>query len=148
MDSRCPRSRCAACPTTPVTASFSGGTRGDVVDDGDQFVQPVAVMAGEEHEFGAGDTVLRQGERGADAFVILSGHALVVRDGREVARLGAGQFFGEVAMLDGRPRTADVVADSRLRCVALSRETVKGALRAEPDLAWRVLEVLAGRIRG
>jgi flavin reductase (DIM6/NTAB) family NADH-FMN oxidoreductase RutF len=106
------------------------------------------LSAGEEHEFGAGDTVIRQGERGADAFVILSGHALVVRDGREVARLGAGQFFGEVAMLDGRPRTADVVAESRLRCIALPRETVERALRAEPDLAWRVLEVLAGRIRG
>jgi flavin reductase (DIM6/NTAB) family NADH-FMN oxidoreductase RutF len=106
------------------------------------------LSAGEEHEYGAGDTVIRQGERGADAFVILSGHALVVRDGREIARLGAGQFFGEVAMLDGRPRTADVVAESRLRCIALSRETVKRALRAEPDLAWRVLEVLAGRIRG
>ena len=106
------------------------------------------LSAGEEHEYGAGDTVIRQGERGADAFVILSGHALVVRDGREVARLGAGQFFGEVAMLDGRPRTADVVAESRLLCIALSRETVERELRAEPDLAWRVLEVLAGRIRG
>jgi flavin reductase (DIM6/NTAB) family NADH-FMN oxidoreductase RutF len=106
------------------------------------------LSAGEEHEYGDGDAVIRQGERGADAFVILSGHALVVRDGREVARLGAGQFFGEVAMLDGRPRTADVVAESRLRCIALSRETVERELRAEPDLAWRVLEVLAGRIRG
>jgi len=113
-----------------------------------QAMREKLLSAGEEHEFSAGDRVIRQGERGADAFVILSGHALVVRDGREVARLGAGQFFGEVAMLDGRPRTADVVAESRLRCIALSRETVKGALRAEPDLAWRVLEVLAGRIRG
>ena len=106
------------------------------------------LSAGEEHVFEAGDTVIRQGERGADAFVVLSGHARVVRDGRDVARLGAGQFFGEVAMLDGRPRTADVIAETRLRCIALSRETVKRALRAEPDLAWRVLEVLAGRIRG
>ena len=106
------------------------------------------LSAGEEHEFEPGDTVIRQGERGADAFVILSGYARVVRDGRDVTRLGAGQFFGEVAMLDGRPRTADVVAETRLRCIALSRETVQRALRAEPDLAWRVLEVLAGRIRG
>ena len=106
------------------------------------------LSAGEEHVFEAGETVIRQGERGGDAFVILGGFARVVRDGRDVARLGAGQFFGEVAMLDGRPRTADVVADTRLRCIALSRGTVKRALRAEPDLAWRVLEVLAGRIRG
>jgi flavin reductase (DIM6/NTAB) family NADH-FMN oxidoreductase RutF len=106
------------------------------------------LSAGEEHVYEPGDTVIRQGERGADAFVILSGHARVVRDGRDLARLGSGQFFGEVAMLDGRTRTADVVAESRLRCIALSRETVKRALRTEPDLAWRVLEVLAGRIRG
>lgn len=80
--------------------------------------------------------------------MILSGRARVVRDGRDVARLGAGQFFGEVAMFDGRPRTADVVAESQLRCIALSHQTVQRALRSEPDLAWRVLEVLAGRIRG
>ena len=106
------------------------------------------LSAGDEHVFEPGDTVIRQGQRGEDAFVILSGFARVVRDGRDVARLGAGQFFGEVAMFDGRPRTADVVAETRLRCVALSRDTFKRALRAEPDLAWRVLEVLAGRIRG
>ena len=106
------------------------------------------LSAGEKHVFESGETVIRQGERGEDAFVIVSGFARVVRDGRDVARLGAGQFFGEVAMLDGRPRTADVVAETRLRCIALSRETVKRALRDEPDLAWRVLEVLAGRIRG
>jgi CRP-like cAMP-binding protein len=41
-----------------------------------------------------------------------------------------------------------VVAESQLRCIALSRDTVQRALRSEPDLAWRVLEVLAGRIRG
>jgi len=106
------------------------------------------LSAGEEHTFDAGETVITQGERGGDAFVILSGRAAVVRDGREIARLGPGQFFGEVAMLDGRPRTADVVAQSPLRAIALSRDTVKRALRSEPDLAWRVLEVLAGRIRG
>ena len=106
------------------------------------------LSAGEEHTFDAGETVITQGERGGDAFVILSGRAAVVRDGREIARLGPGQFFGEVAMLDGRPRTADVVAQSPLRATALSRDTVKRALRSEPDLAWRVLEVLAGRIRG
>ena len=106
------------------------------------------LSAGEEHVFEAGETVIRQGEGGGDAFVILGGFARVVRDGRDVTRLGAGQFFGEVAMLDGRPRTADVIAETGLRCIALSRDTVKRALSAEPDLAWRVLEVLAGRIRG
>ncbi|HET7928084.1 MAG TPA: flavin reductase [Actinomycetota bacterium] len=106
------------------------------------------LSAGEEHVFEPGEAVIRQGERGEHAFVILSGFARVVRDGRDVARLGTGQFFGEVAMLDGRPRTADVIAETGLRCIALSRDTFQRVLRAEPDLAWRVLEVLAGRIRG
>jgi CRP/FNR family cyclic AMP-dependent transcriptional regulator len=65
------------------------------------------LSAGEEHAYAEGDTVIRQGERGTDAFVILGRRARVVRDGLEVARLGTGQFFGEVAMFDGRTRTAD-----------------------------------------
>jgi CRP-like cAMP-binding protein len=72
----------------------------------------------------------------------------VVRDGREIARFGPGEFFGEVAMLDGRPRTADVLAEGPLRCVALPREVVKEAIGSEPDLAWALLEAVAGRIRG
>jgi CRP/FNR family transcriptional regulator, cyclic AMP receptor protein len=106
------------------------------------------LSAGDEHTYEAGEQVITQGDRSAEAYVILTGRARVVRDGRDVATLGPGQFFGEVAMLDGRPRTADVVAESPLRAIALSRDTVKRALRSEPDLAWRVLEVLAGRIRG
>jgi flavin reductase (DIM6/NTAB) family NADH-FMN oxidoreductase RutF len=106
------------------------------------------LSAGDEHTFAAGETVITQGDRSAEAYVILGGRARVVRDGRDVASLGPGQFFGEVAMLDGRPRTADVVAESPLRAIALTRDTVRRALGSEPDLAWRVLEVLAGRIRG
>ncbi|HET8527148.1 MAG TPA: flavin reductase [Actinomycetota bacterium] len=106
------------------------------------------LSAGDEHTYAAGETVITQGDRSAEAYVILGGRARVVRDGREIASLGRGQFFGEVAMLDGRPRTADVVAESQLRAIALSRDTVRRALRSEPDLAWRVLEVLAGRVRG
>ena len=104
--------------------------------------------AGEERSFAPGEVVVKQGERGAEAYVILAGAATVVRDDQRVARLGPGEFFGEVAMLDRRPRTADVVAEGPLRCIALSREVVREALRSEPDLGWRLLEVLASRIRG
>ncbi|MCI0634215.1 MAG: cyclic nucleotide-binding domain-containing protein [Actinobacteria bacterium] len=80
--------------------------------------------------------------------MILAGSARVVRDGREIARMGPGEFFGEVSMLDGRARTAEVIADGSLRVIALSRETLRTALRSEPELGWRLLEVLAARIRG
>ncbi len=106
------------------------------------------LAAGEERFYGTGEHVLRQGESGVEAFVILAGSARVVRDGREITRMGPGEFFGEISMLDGRMRTADVIADGSLRVTALSRETLRRALRSEPELAWRLLEVLAARIRG
>jgi CRP-like cAMP-binding protein len=106
------------------------------------------LAAGEERAYAPEEAVVRQGEPGVEAFVILEGTARVVRDGREVARLGPGEFFGEVAMLDGRHRTADVIADEPLRCIALSRDALRAALLAEPELGWRLLEVLAGRVRG
>jgi len=106
------------------------------------------LAAGEERFYGTDEHVVRQGEPGVESFVILAGSARVVRDGQELARMGPGEFFGEVSMLDGRVRTADVVADGSLRVIALSRETLRGALRSEPELGWRLLEVLAARIRG
>jgi len=106
------------------------------------------LAAGTERNFTDGERVLSQGEPGEEAFVILGGFARVVRDGREIVRFGPGEFFGEVAMLDGRPRTADVFAEGSLRCIALPREVVKEAIAAQPDLAWALLEVVAGRIRG
>lgn len=106
------------------------------------------LAAGEERFYGTREHVVRQGESGIESFVILMGSAKVVRDGQDIARLGPGEFFGEVSMLDGRARTADVVADGSLRVIALSRETLRAALRSEPELGWRLLEVLAARIRG
>jgi len=114
----------------------------------DPAVRERLLAAGTERNFTDGERVLSQGEPGEEAFVILGGFARVVRDGREIVRFGPGEFFGEVAMLDGRPRTADVFAEGSLRCIALPREVVKEAIAAQPDLAWALLEVVAGRIRG
>ena len=111
-------------------------------------VRERVLAAGRARSFGPGERVLRQGDPGLECFVILEGTALVVRDGREIARLGPGTFFGEVAMLDGRSRTADVIAEGELSCIALSRDALRQALLAEPEVAWRLLEVLASRVRG
>ena len=64
-----------------------------------------------EVEFPAGHVINRQGEIGTGFFVIVSGCVRVVRDGAEVAKLGPGDFFGELSVLDGRPRIAQVIAD-------------------------------------
>jgi CRP-like cAMP-binding protein len=79
--------------------------------------------------------------------VIIEGDARVERKGSPLATFGPGEFFGEVAVIDGRPRSADVVAVSPLRALAISRELVRGAIEREPRAAWAMLEVLAGRLR-
>jgi flavin reductase (DIM6/NTAB) family NADH-FMN oxidoreductase RutF len=103
--------------------------------------------AAEERRFAPGETVVRQGDSGRELFVILEGAARVDQGGRAVRRLAAGEFFGELAVLDGRPRIADVVADEPLRCLVLSRETLRATLLAEPQAAWEMLQILAARYR-
>jgi CRP/FNR family transcriptional regulator, cyclic AMP receptor protein len=99
-----------------------------------------------EHEDGA--TIVRDARQGEVLFVLLDGSARVVRAGRTVARLGPGDFFGEIAVLDRRPRTASVIATSPTRVLTLHRDDLREILADEPEVAWALLEGLASRFRG
>ena len=112
-----------------------------------ELLEPI-LASGKELTFKVGETIVRQGDPGDDLYVILEGRARVERGGRAVESLGQGEFFGEVAVLDGRPRSADVVADTAVRTLKLSREVVRDALEREPRAAWAMLRVLAARLRG
>ena len=103
--------------------------------------------AGSERSYADGETIVRAGEPGHELYVILDGAVRVERRGRQVASLAAGDLFGEVAVLDGRPRSADVVADGPTRCLAVPREALREAVEAEPEVAWNLLGVLAARLR-
>src|SRR5215212_4947181 len=70
-------------------------------------------------EFPAGHVIARQGEIGTGFFVIIDGRVRVVRDGDIVATLGAGEFFGELSVLDRQPRNAMVAAETLTTCLAL-----------------------------
>jgi flavin reductase (DIM6/NTAB) family NADH-FMN oxidoreductase RutF len=111
------------------------------------LLEPI-LASGEERAFPAGGSIVRQGDPGDDLYVILEGRVRVERAGRVVESLGEGEFFGEIAVLDGRLRSADVVADTAVRTLRLSREVVRGALQREPRAAWEMLQVLAARLRG
>jgi CRP-like cAMP-binding protein len=100
-----------------------------------------------EVEFPAERVIARQGEIGTGFFVVAEGTARVVRDGAVIARLGPGEFFGELSVLDGGPRIAQVVADGPMRCLALASWDFERVLRAEPGVALSVLRVVAGRLR-
>lgn len=100
-----------------------------------------------EVEFPKDHVIARQGEVGTGFFLVASGAARVVRDGATIARIGPGDFFGELSVLDGRPRVAQVVADGPTVCLALASWDFEAVIRDEPAVALAVLRVLAGRLR-
>ena len=94
-----------------------------------------------------GTVVAREGERGIGLFLILDGECSVTIGGKTKARLGPGDFFGEVALLDGGPRTATVTALTPLRLVGITGWVFRGLLMEHPSIALKTLEAVAGRLR-
>ena len=101
-----------------------------------------------EYEYDQGDVIVKDGTLGHTLFVLIDGKARVQKGNRTVARLSPGDFFGETAVLDRRPRTASVVADSPVTCLVLHREDLRKVLAEEPQIAWAMLSALASRLRG
>jgi CRP-like cAMP-binding protein len=101
-----------------------------------------------EYQYDQGDAIVKDGTQGHTLFVLIEGKARVVKGNRTVARLSAGDFFGEIAVLDRYPRTASVVADSPITCLVLHREDLRKVLAEEPEVAWSMLGALASRLRG
>jgi CRP-like cAMP-binding protein len=100
-----------------------------------------------EIAFEAGRTIVRQGEVGTGFFLIASGQARVVRDGRTIAELGPGQFFGELSLLDQQPRIANVIAETPVDCLALASWDFEAILSAQPGVALAILRGVARRLR-
>jgi CRP/FNR family transcriptional regulator, cyclic AMP receptor protein len=94
-----------------------------------------------------GQVIARQGEIGTGFFVVVEGAANVIRDGDVIAHLGPGEFFGELSVLDGRPRVAAVLADGPTICLALASWDFEAVVREEPAVALAVMRGLATRIR-
>ena len=100
----------------------------------------------DEELFGEGQRVLRQGMSGGSLYVIVDGEARVVRGEQELARLGRGEFFGDVSALLGEPPTADVVAQTPLRCLVIPGVDVDRFLLAYPPVAVRMLKAMVRRL--
>jgi CRP-like cAMP-binding protein len=98
-----------------------------------------------ERAFAAGDVVFKQGdERGIGFFVITDGTARVSANGKDLATLGAGDHFGEVALIGNRVRTATVTAETELQTLVTTMWEFRGFVKNNPDTAWKLLEHLAG----
>lgn len=101
----------------------------------------------EEMDFPAGRVLCRQGESGADFFVLLSGAAKVERAGKLVNSMREGDFFGEIALVDHGPRTATVTTTTPSRCLVLGPRQFQNVLHQDASIATGVLRALASRIR-
>jgi CRP-like cAMP-binding protein len=101
----------------------------------------------EEVFFPEGERILRQGLSTTGFFVILEGTADVTIDGTKRSTLHRGDFFGEVSILLGEPPTADIVAVTPMRCLAMSGPAVEPFLLAYPRVMYRMLQAQARRLR-
>jgi CRP/FNR family transcriptional regulator, cyclic AMP receptor protein len=100
-----------------------------------------------EVEFEPGHVIARQGEIGTGFFIVVDGSARITREGATIATAGPGDFFGELSILDGRPRIAQVVAEERTTCIALASWDLEAVIAEQPRVALAILRELAGRLR-
>ena len=136
---RLPRGTVALLQAVPL---FSGLSKRDV--------RRVVGLA-RQVAFAPGRTIVERGVRGDCFYLVVDGTARVYRSvvptGRAIARLGPGDFFGEMALLDGGPRTATVVAETRVSAIKIPRPSFRQLLQKEPTVALRMLEEMAQRAR-
>ena len=103
--------------------------------------------AGDAVTVAAGQVLVREGDRGHEFYVVLSGEVAVTVGDQEVARLGDGDFFGELALLDPAPRDATVTAVGPCEVLVISDTRFAPLLEEVPQLAQKVLAGLARRLR-
>ncbi len=95
----------------------------------------------------AGKILVEEGHIGQEFFIIIDGSAAVTRNGRKVATLGPGDHFGELALLDRRPRSASVVTETDMDVLVMSQRQFNGLLESVPSIARKLLSALATRLR-
>jgi CRP/FNR family transcriptional regulator, cyclic AMP receptor protein len=101
----------------------------------------------EEQRWMAGAALAEEGKSGDTFHVLMEGEARVVRGGRRISRLIPGDFFGEIALIDGGPRTASVIADTPVTTIVLDRKRFRKMLAEDPSIVTGMLEELAKRLR-
>lgn len=106
-------------------------------------------LAGTMHEysFPAGKELMTEGQEGIGFFLIADGEAVVTLKGSEKRTLRAGDWFGEMALIDGGTRTASVQAVTDLTCFTLTSWEFRPLVHEHPAIAWAVMETLVKRVR-
>ena len=113
---------------------------------GRSALEEVATLA-DEVEVEAGTLLTKEGRSGGEFFVIIDGSVSVERGGRVVATLRAGEFLGEIALVDGGPRTATTTAVIPSRLLVVAHREFHSLLDRFPEVRMGVLQALAERVR-
>jgi CRP-like cAMP-binding protein len=101
----------------------------------------------EDVKVDGGKVLVSEGAAGAEFFVIIEGTAKVSRHGQEVAKLGPGTFFGDLALLDRAPRNATITAETPMELVVLGQREFSALIDEVPGFAHKLLAGLARRLR-
>ncbi|HLM70595.1 MAG TPA: cyclic nucleotide-binding domain-containing protein [Thermoplasmata archaeon] len=103
--------------------------------------------AAAERNYNAGDVIVSEGTKGLGFYLLAEGQVAVEKAGKVVATLNSGQFFGEMALLDEQPRTANVKAASKAKCFVLSPWEFWGSVGKDPEAMRILLRETVRRLR-
>ena len=103
--------------------------------------------AGKELSYKAGDKIVEEGAMGVGFYLILDGNTEVRKGGKALAKLGKGQFFGEMSLIDAAPSSPDVFAMAPTTCWVLSSWAFEGLVKSNPEIALVMLKEMAKRLR-
>jgi CRP-like cAMP-binding protein len=102
----------------------------------------------DEIDLPEGKTLMREGDRGREFFVLVEGNADVRKGNRKINTLSKGDFFGEIALVSQKPRTATVTTASPVRVLVVTEQSFRSLIDRAPDVQRKVLLALADRVAG
>ena len=97
-------------------------------------------------ELPAGKALTKEGQQGYEFIIVLEGEVEVRQHGQVIAKRGAGDYFGEIALLDDRPRTATVIAKTPVAIEVINRQEFSGMLAEVPELGGKLMSTMAQRL--
>ena len=100
-----------------------------------------------ERKFSAGDSVTQEGAGGAGFFVVESGEGEVTVEGQPRGTIGAGDYFGEIALLTGSDRTATITAKTDLQCWGMTPWDFRPLVESNSTIAWKLLTAMADKLK-
>jgi CRP-like cAMP-binding protein len=105
------------------------------------------VRLSKERKYETGEVIVRKGEGTVGFYLILDGSVEIRSNGTTLSKLGPGQFFGEMSVVDNQPRSADVVAIEPSRCLILSAWSFNALISEHPKIALKILQEFVRRLR-